>query len=263
LNSELTTILSIAGFDPSGCAGLLADNKTIEANGGYCIAVNSANTMQNDTEFTNVYWTSEEQILEQYRILKRRFRFDVVKIGLIQNFEVLKNIVNELVADNSSVKIVWDPILRASAGFEFHSKVSEKELVEILQKIYLITPNLEEIKVLFPNLNPNDAGRTMQKYCNVLVKGGHGNGLESNDILFYNQNEYVLTGERKQNFSKRGTGCVLSSAIATNLAKGFKLPDACLNAKEYVTKYIVSNTSLIGEHEYEWRNGRTGEQKNG
>src|ERR1700756_3795867 len=113
-------VLSIAGFDPSGGAGILADVKTFESNKVYGLGVISANTFQNDEEFNRVDWIPAEKIIEQISILQKRFEFEYVKIGLIENLEVLNKIIEHLKLPTANYRLIWDPILKASAGFEFH-----------------------------------------------------------------------------------------------------------------------------------------------
>lgn len=242
-----SVVLSIAGFDPSGCAGLLADCKTFEANEVYGITVCTANTLQNDVEFSAPNWIPVEQILQQYELLKKRFQFEYVKIGIVQNFQVLSQIISTVKESNEAVKIIWDPVLKASSGFELHSGINKDQLVELCKKIYLITPNLEEISAMLPKKSPEESGKVLSKYCNVLVKGGHGTGEYSMDVLYTSDKVFRFSGPRLQ-LSKRGTGCVLSAAITANLARGRILPEACMISKNYVTAYIRSSDTLIGYH---------------
>lgn len=249
MNSK-PTVLSVAGFDPSGCAGLLADIKTFEAFNVYGIAVCTANTCQSDIEFTAPNWIPVEQILSQYHILQKRFHFDYVKIGIIENLKVLNTIIDLMRYDNKQLKIVWDPVLKASSGFEFHQSVSLPEIENICKKTYLITPNLEEVSMMLPDFKPEEAGGYLTAFCNVLIKGGHASGKESIDVLYSSDAINHFEGNRLTDYNKRGTGCVLSSAITAGLAKGESLPDACKAAKKYVTGYISSNHSLVGYHNY-------------
>jgi hydroxymethylpyrimidine/phosphomethylpyrimidine kinase len=241
-------ILTIAGFDPTGCAGLLADCKTIEANGGYGMAVCTANTFQNDTEFDAVNWMPEEQIINQYRVLKRKFSFNVVKIGLIPNFQILENVVNMLHEDNPEVKIIWDPVFKASAGYEFHLDIKLSDLENILKKIFLLTPNLDEAQALIPDFDPAEIGKQLASFCHTLIKGGHIPGNTAMDRLYMGKGSFRLETQRIAGEGKRGSGCVLSSAIATQVALGVPLPDACRKAKAYITHFISSDEGLIGYH---------------
>lgn len=122
-------ILTIAGFDPSGGAGILSDIKTIEANGGYGLGVLSANTWQNDIVFERVEWVSLKDIREQINILTNRFDVRYIKIGIVQNPVELYALLLFLRKKIPDAIIVWDPILKASAGFLFHHCI-EKNLLE-------------------------------------------------------------------------------------------------------------------------------------
>ena len=177
--------------------------------------------------------------------------FEFVKIGLIENFELLNKLVDRLKTKNPLVKIVWDPVCKASASFDFHTGANQELLRDIYCKIFLITPNLDEAGILFPGVEAELGAKFLSQFCNVLLKGGHGKTDFSNDILFMGESATQLSAKRLKNFSKRGTGCVLSAAIAANLAKGLELEPACRNAKDYITGYLKSNDTLIGFHNYE------------
>lgn len=245
------TVLTIAGLDPSGCAGLLADIKTFEAHNVNAMAVCTANTKQNIAEFKEANWVKINDILSQLNLLQKETRFDLVKIGLVENFHVLNRIINELLQHNKAAKIIWDPICKASAAFEFHTDIDREELEIICSKLYLITPNLDEIKLLVPGKNADEAGKYLSQFCNVLIKGGHSIDDTSTDTLYMENVIHRFKANKFSEFSKRGTGCVLSSAILANLANGQELPKACESAKKYITNYLKSNNSLVGYHHYE------------
>ena len=242
-------VMTIAGFDPSGCAGLLTDIKTFEGNNVYGVAVCTANTCQNDVEFVAPNWVPVGQIIDQYRVIKQRFNIDFIKIGVVENLQVLQAIIETLKIDNPTVRIIWDPILKASAGYEFHPEVTLESFEEICRKVYLITPNLDEITALKPDMTSFEAGCYLSKMCNVLIKGGHSVGKDATDVLFTQYDTNYFRGERIGG-GKRGTGCVLSAAITANLAMGKSLPNACIAAKNYVISYLKSNDTLIGYHKY-------------
>ena len=244
-------VLTIAGFDPSGCAGLLADIKTFEASGVYGMAVCTANTEQNIAVFQATNWIKRQQIFNQLSLLQKEVNFEFVKIGLIESLDLLNELADKLIASNSSVKIVWDPVCKATANFVFHAGLDKMLLESVCRKLYLITPNLDELAILAPGLEVHEAGKYLAQFCHVLVKGGHGNTHKSTDILFSKEGQQVFEAERLNAYSKRGTGCVMASAIVANLAKGNDLEQACANAKEYVREYLVSNHSLVGIHSYE------------
>jgi hydroxymethylpyrimidine/phosphomethylpyrimidine kinase len=240
-------VLSIAGFDPSGGAGVLADIKTFETKKVYGLGVSTAITFQNDKAFDSLTWISVQDILKQIQVLSERFTFHWVKIGLVENLEVLGRIIHFLKNINPDCKIIWDPILKASAGFVFHKALDEERLLNVCRKIYLITPNLDEIKILFPELEVKEASVYLSAWCNVLLKGGHGDNAYANDTLFIKNKKYVFESRKSEN-EKHGTGCVLSSAILSELALGNDLENACRSGKSYVTEFINSHSGLLGYH---------------
>lgn len=246
-SEESTTLLSIAGFDPSGGAGILADIKTFEGNKVHGLGVCTSITYQNDKEFEGLNWLSREQIQKQIDVLAKRFQFNWIKIGLIESLPILNELIDYLLQINPNAKIIWDPILKASAGFVFHNGTDKEQLITICKKIYLITPNLEEIKVMLPELSAENGAGLLSEYCNVLLKGGHAEGDKARDLLFENGKTTIFESFRVD-LSKRGTGCVLSSAILSNLSKGYSLTEACREAKDYVTDYIKSDSGLLGFH---------------
>lgn len=242
-------VLSIAGFDPSGGAGVLADIKTFESNKVNGLGVISANTFQNDNEFSRVDWIPVEKIIEQISILQKRFQFEYVKIGLIENLETLARIIEHFKPQTSNFKLVWDPILKASAGFEFHKTIDKTLLEKICKEIYLITPNVPEALLLGVNKDATGNAQQLSKFCHVFLKGGHSENKIGYDTLFLKEGkQFSFRPKLKGIFTKHGSGCVLSSAITANLAKGENLHRACLKAKQYTEKFLQSNKTLLGYH---------------
>ena len=242
-------VLSIAGFDPSSGAGILSDIKTFEINNAYGLGICSALTIQNDIHFQSVEWVSFNIIKKQIDILFERFSINWVKIGLIESSGTLLKIINYLIEKNSKIKIIWDPILKASAGYNFHNSISHIDLLEICKKTYLLTPNYEEIKMLLPKLPEMEAAQLLSQYCAVLVKGGHRTDNKKGvDILFFNNKIYEFEGEYNSSYKKHGSGCVLSSAILAKLSTLCTLIEACSHAKKYTLEFLKSNDSLLGYH---------------
>jgi hydroxymethylpyrimidine/phosphomethylpyrimidine kinase len=249
MNPVRKYVLSIAGFDPSGGAGVLADIKTFESNKVYGLGVISANTFQNDEEFKGVDWVTVDKIIEQIDILKKRFFFEYVKIGLIESLDVLDCIIQQFKIQNSKFKIVWDPILKASAGFEFHKEVDKTLLEKICKELYLITPNVPEALLLGAHNEATESAKQLSQFCNVFLKGGHAEKKVGYDTLFLKEGkQFSFRPKIKNIFPKHGSGCVLSSAITANLAKGEDLHRACLKAKQYTEKLLSSNKTLLGYH---------------
>lgn len=240
---QSSIVLSIAGFDPCGGAGVLADIQTLQQCKVQGMAVQTALTAQNEDEVTKVNWHSLEDIRIQLHTLFAKYSFDVVKIGIIENLEKLSATIAHLRAHNPTITIIWDPILRSSSGFDFLKGLNPNELAEVLNQVSLITPNLPEYELLKSALG-DQAFST-----NILLKGGHAEGDDTSDKLIDQEgNETIIAGHRVKGKSKHGTGCVLSSAIAAGLAKGMKLKTACTFAKRYVEGYLKSGVNQLGAH---------------
>ncbi len=241
-------VLTIAGHDPSVGAGLGADLKVFEQKRVYGLSVCTAVTVQNDALFKTPNWVAEAIILAQLELLLSKYAIKVVKVGLIENLEVLHHLVLSLKDFNPDCEIIWDPILKASAGFVFHEKLQLDLLIAILKELCLITPNLTEFNELKEALNLEDKPSFVSQYCNLLLKGGHAED-HANDVL-YTKTGLVKTiaGEPFKGFGKHGTGCVLSAAIASEVALGKSLSEACALAKRYTEDLIKSNASNLGYH---------------
>ena len=242
-----TQVISIAGFDPSGGAGILADIKTFEAHKITGFGITTGITVQNESEFISCEWVSDSLLQSQIEIVLKNREINFVKIGLIKNLDMIEEIINILFSFNQQIKIIWDPILKASAGFEFY-RPDKNKIEKIVKKIYLITPNLIEIKIMYPELSPDKGAEQLAKHCNVFLKGGHNEENPGKDILFENNKQLFFRPKKGLLPQKHGSGCVLSSAITANLAKGFKLHRACLKAKNYISIFLESNESLLGYH---------------
>lgn len=249
LMTERKYVLSIAGHDPSGGAGILADIKTFESNKTYGLGVISANTFQNDRQFAAVDWIPVEKIMQQIQLLADRFSVTWVKIGLIESLEALQQVIAFCRKVWSNCRIIWDPILSASAGFEFHSRLQAQKISAVLQQVFLVTPNIPEASQLSQAESADNSAKLLTRYCNVFLKGGHDESKPGYDTLYLTDGkQYSFRPKVKDVRSKHGSGCVLSSAITANLAKGERLQRACLLAKEYTGKFLKSNETLLGYH---------------
>lgn len=233
--SKRPIILSIAGFDPSSGAGITADVKAAEQTGSYALGVNTAITIQHESKFTDIFWTNEQNIIDQLNILAEKYSFEYIKVGLIQNLSLIKTFYNLC----PRAKIIWDPIIKASAGFSFHSMRSQKELEEAASLCYLLTPNLVEWEQI---------GAIIKGKTNILLKGGHANDHANDELMFKDGTSLTLYGNRIAITEKHGSGCVLSTAITSYLAQGYGLGEACQKAKEYITTFLKSADGLLGIH---------------
>jgi hydroxymethylpyrimidine/phosphomethylpyrimidine kinase len=240
--------LTIAGFDPSAGAGVLADVKAMEASGVYGLAACTALTVQNDVAFERVGWVGLADIQDQIRLLLARFSVDFVKIGLIESLPLLLELISWLKAQNPTVRIIWDPVLKATAGYEFHARPDPDLLHAICCELALITPNRPEALRLLPAASPETAAETLAAWCPVLLKGGHADGDFATDVLLTPEGRLPLTTPRLPHGEKHGSGCVLSAAILARLALGDDLPEACWQGKAYTTAFLGSNDTLLGYH---------------
>ena len=240
--------LTIAGFDPSAGAGVLADVKTMEANGVYGLAACTALTVQNDVAFERVSWVPLADIQNQIRGLLARFSVGFVKIGLIESLPVLLELISWLKAHNPAMRIVWDPVLKATAGYEFHARPDAELLQTICRELALLTPNRPEALRLLPAASPEAAAEALAAWCPVLLKGGHAEGDFATDVLLTPETRHTLASLRLPHGDKHGSGCVLSAAILARLALGDDLPEACWQGKAYTAAFLGSNDSRLGYH---------------
>ena len=240
-------VLSIAGFDPSAGARILADIKTFENSGVYGLGVVSALTWQNDVSFEKVEWIEVSKIISQVELLLRRFEVKYIKIGLIESMEVLKQVVMYLRENIVDPVIVYDPILKASAGFAFHD-VKPGHFADIVEGIYCITPNIPEAHKLLGEEDLQTKLEEASELVNIYLKGGHGSGGTVTDLLFTSDHTYAFPNDRLPKGEKHGSGCVLSGALTAQLALGNEIEVAAENANRYTYQFLGSNETLLGYH---------------
>ena len=241
MQRDRPVVLSIAGYDPSGGAGVLADMKTMEQLHVQGMAVLTASTIQTEDEFIQLEWLPLEFLLESISILLVRYPVRVVKIGVVRNAGFLQAIIEGVRNCSKDIIIVWDPVLVSSSGYTFFSKKDIKILESLATKIDLITPNYNEYLTLCASLD-------LEGYKNVLVKGGHRKNMLGTDVLIQSKTETAFLPTRKVLFEKHGSGCVLSSAIAAYLARGKTMKEACWCGKQYIEQFLNSSPSLLGKH---------------
>lgn len=241
-------VLSIAGYDPSGGAGLLSDIKTFEAHKVYGLGVCSAITFQNDVDFVSVKWLPVEDIQKQIELQLERFKIEVVKIGLVENLEVLAKLLDFLNSKIEKVRVVWDPIMKASAGFNFHNSPNTSTLEGILSKCSIITPNWEEIRKLLPEKSELEAAQLLSQHCDIYLKGGHNSNDVGRDYLYTKNKSFSFKAKKKLEYPKHGSGCVFSASLTAHFAKGYPLNKACIRAKSYTAHFLDSSQTLLGYH---------------
>ncbi len=249
INYQRPVVLSIGGYDPSGGAGVIADAKTFEKHRVLGVCATTCITIQHESVFEKVYWLTQNQIKEQLEILFRVYKIEVVKIGLIENFIQLQWLVKFLKQQNTSIKIIVDPILKSSSGFDFHSHDVNK-WITLVDSIDLFTPNYVEAQILFQHSNPDCVIANLHSTGAILLKNVPLNNTDAVDWLFENSNRFEFATPRLLGvgFEKHGSGCILSAAIAANLALQISLPKSCRKAKIYTTKVLKSNNNKLGFH---------------
>lgn len=245
MQTERPFVMSIAGYDPSGGAGLLTDIKTMEQLQVMGFGVCTAMTLQTESQCLSLEWQSLEAISMSIDVLMKKYRVQVVKIGVVKEAMMLIEIVKTVKSNNPDAKIVWDPVLKSTSEFTFFDVNTLPLLENVLNQIDLITPNYNEYKILKENKLLGT-----QNSCSVLIKGGHREDMLGTDILMEKGKEISLqpSDESSVYYSKHGSGCVLSSAIASWVAKGETTETACKKGKLYIEQFLKSNPLLLGFH---------------
>ena len=248
--SKIKTALTIAGSDSSGGAGIQADLKTMLANGVYGMSAITALTAQNTMDVTAISEVTPEFLGQQLDAVFTDIFPDAVKIGMTANDRLIK-VIAERLSFYKAVNIVVDPVMIATSGARL---ISEEAITVLKEKLLplaaVVTPNILEAKVLSGIKISNKAD--MEKAadfinkvygCAVLLKGGHSIN-DANDLLCENGKLTWFDGVRIDNPNTHGTGCTLSSAIASNLAKGYDLTQSVRLAKEYISGALSAMLDL-------------------
>lgn len=235
-------VLSIAGFDGSGGAGIQADLKTFTALGCYGMTVLTALPIQNTVGVRKCYPISAQCVEEQLQAIFDDIPPDAIKIGMLFSAEIVRTVASFL--RNVSVPIVLDPVMVAKSG----DRLLEEDAVEALKQLLIpistiLTPNLPEAEVLLPGeYSPCQRAELLLGLgCKaVLLKGGHERGLIVKDTLLFKDHYADFTARRIDTNNTHGTGCTLSAAIACFLAQGYSTTMACSYATQYVFGAILS-----------------------
>ena len=246
----MKTALSIAGSDSCGGAGIQADIKTMTMNGVYAMSAITALTAQNTTGVRSIMEATPEFLKEQIDAVFEDIRPDAVKIGMVSSAELIK-VIAERLAYYKAENIVIDPVMVATSGSELMKTDAVSALTgELLPLADLVTPNIPEAEVLSGMRihTKEDMERAAKAIgdacgCAVLLKGGH-SIHDANDLLYVNGGCKWFGGKRINNSNTHGTGCTLSSAIASNLAKGYDLADSIQRAKDYISGALAAMLDL-------------------
>lgn len=244
------TALTIAGSDSGGGAGIQADIKTMTVNGVFAMSAITALTAQNTTGVTDILNSTPEFLAHQLDAVFTDIYPDAVKIGMVSSAELIQVIADKL-TEYDAKNIVVDPVMVATSGARLISDDAISVLKEKLLPLALLsTPNIPEAEVLsgMEIHSPEDmekaAGRIYDAFgCAVLLKGGHDLN-DANDLLCTGDGLRWFKGKRIDNPNTHGTGCTLSSAIASNLAKGMSLEDSVDQAKRYISGALAAMLDL-------------------
>lgn len=246
----MKTALTIAGSDCSGGAGIQADIKTMTANGVYAMSAITALTAQNTLGVSGIYNVTPEFLEKQLDSVFTDIMPDAIKIGMVSSGDLIEVIADSLKKYNAK-NIVVDPVMVSTSGSRLIEEGAVLSLKEKLISICdIVTPNIPEAEILshMKIKNKQDmlisAEKISKSYnCTVLLKGGH-NINDANDLLIYNGKYKWFVGKRINNSNTHGTGCTLSSAIASNLAKGYLMENAVEKAKEYISGALLAMLDL-------------------
>ncbi len=241
---KMKAALTIAGSDCSGGAGIQADLKTMTMNGVYAMSAITALTAQNTTGVSGVYEVTSDFLGQQIDAVFEDMRPDAVKIGMVASSGLIRMIADRL-RFYKAENIVVDTVMVATSG----SKLINDDAIDTLKDCLIplatvVTPNIPEAEVLanMPIRSEDEmiraAGVIGKNFsCAVLLKGGHSIN-DANDLLYQNGTYRWFKGKRINNPNTHGTGCTLSSAIASNLAKGYDLETSVQKAKDYISEAL-------------------------
>lgn len=246
----MKTALTIAGTDPSGGAGVQADIKTMTANGVYAMSAITALVAQNTTGVQGIVEMTPDFLALQLDSVFTDIRPDAVKTGMVASIGLIEVIAQKL-QEYHAENIVVDPVMVTTSGSKLISDDAIGALKErLLPLATVLTPNIPEAEVLSGMVirTPDDmvaAARAIseQYHCAVLCKGGHQLN-DANDLLWRDGTAKWFNGKRIDNPNTHGTGCTLSSAIASNLAKGYDLDASVQKAKNYISGALAAMLDL-------------------
>ena len=247
---KMKTALTIAGSDCSGGAGIQADIKTMTMNGVYAMSAITALTAQNTTGVRAIQESTPDFLKQQLNAIFEDIFPDAVKIGMVASSKLICVIADSL-KKYQATNIVLDPVMVATSGSALMKTDAIETLIkELLPLATVVTPNIPEAEVLSGlTIDNKEAMEKAAKFigdtynCSVLLKGGHSIN-DANDLLYSAGEMNWFEGKRIDNPNTHGTGCTLSSAIASNLAKGFTLAEAVKNAKDYISEALAAQLDL-------------------
>lgn len=246
----MKTALTIAGSDSCGGAGIQADIKTMTMNGVYAMSAVTALTAQNTMGVRAIQEAEPEFLKQQLDAVFEDIFPDAVKIGMVSSSELIR-VIAERLRTYQAVNIVLDPVMVATSGSALMKTDAVQTLMEeLLPLAILVTPNIPEAEILsgmvIRTIEEMEAAAKQigdAHGCAVLLKGGH-NVNDANDLLYTKGKFQWFQGKRIENPNTHGTGCTLSSAIASNLAKGFSMEESVERAKRYISGALSAMLDL-------------------
>ncbi len=252
----MLTVISIAGFDPSGGAGVLADAKTFAAMGVFGAAAVTSLTFQNTMAVYGASHQTAEVLRAQIEPVFNDYKIAAVKTGMIPTLEMIE-VTAEIIEKYQPLKVVVDPVIRSSSGYDLIDEEAIRFLIERLAPLAnVITPNMAEaermtglevkdldgMKRAAARIHEICATRKKARYA-ALVKGGHLED-EATDVLFDGHDFHIFRAPKIATRSAHGTGCTLSSAIAALLARGCDIHEAVAGAKQYLSELLRAAPDL-------------------
>ena len=253
MNKRYNTVLTIAGSDSGGGAGIQADIKSISANGAYASTVITASTAQNTQGITDIYPMPIAHIQAQLDAVLSDIEFGAVKIGMLHSSEVI-TVVKDTLKKYNIDKIILDPVMIASSGDKLVNDKAINVLKAFLPHVYLITPNIPEAELLIGHSIGLENIKTSAKEIgekfsvSVLLKGGHlkAQALMTDTLFIYESKKIVsINNPAVKTQHTHGTGCSLSSSIATYISLGWELEEAVLKSCQYINEAIDAGKNKI------------------
>ena len=252
MSNNVKNVLSIAGSDPSGGAGIQADLKTFAANGVYGMAAITALTVQNTVGVQGIHLVPAKFVSSQIEAIFSDIAVSSVKVGMVGNAEIAEGVGTTLAKYRNLISVV-DPVMVAKGGSPLLDKKAIQAVKDnLIPLATIVTPNLPEAAILLgSSIAKSEEDMIYQGKAllnlgpkSILMKGGHSEGITSNDLLV-TENNYVWFKEKRINTKNtHGTGCTLSSSIASFLAKDFSVEESVSKAKKFVTNAIRNSEKL-------------------
>ena len=237
-------VLSLAGLDPSGGAGLLMDVKVWEHLQIPSLGVVSCLTAQTHDKVYGAEFFSTTKIMEQLLPLLRRYEIAAVKIGLIQNFEALRKVAQVIREIQPRCLLLWDPILGSSSGYTFHKGLSWEHFCDAAAMVDWVLPNGEEFRRLCPGDLVSSA-KSLSETCRLVITSHLKNQESCTDVYYWQGKEALLTTPQTGT-SKHGTGCVYGAALTAALVKRMSPTAACIYAQRITARYRESGEGTEG-----------------